>query len=79
MENKTGMICLILLVISGGLLCLESPYRFLSILTISATILIPMIKGMWEVSGWASNQFSKSFNDVQFEISYTLDENSKNE
>ena len=79
MENKTGIISLIFLVISGVLFFLESPYNLLSILTFLAAINIPIIKGMWEVSGWASNQYDRFFGNDNVTISYSFDENSKNE
>ena len=74
MENKTGIISLIFLVISGVLFFLESPYNLLSILTFLAAIIIPMIKGMWEVSGWASNQYDRFFGNDNITISYSIDD-----
>ena len=73
MENKTGVISLIFLVISGVLFFLESPYNLLSILTFLAAIIIPMIKAMWEVSGWASNQFNNLSSEEKYELNFKLD------
>ncbi|CAD6368614.1 hypothetical protein NMT12_120102 [metagenome] len=53
--SKTGMISLVFWIISIVLVFQESPYWLGSILTISIAILIPMIKKMWDLSGYASN------------------------
>jgi hypothetical protein len=58
--SKTGLISLVFWIISLVLFFQESPYWLWAILTISIALLIPMIKGMWNVSVWITNKIEKS-------------------
>lgn len=55
------MISLVFWVISIVLVFQESPYWFDSILTISFAVLISIIKKMWDISRWATNQLNELF------------------
>lgn len=67
------MISLVFWIISIVLIFQESPYWFGSILTISIAILIPMIKGMWDLSGWVSNQTNELFSKEKITFKFQSD------
>jgi hypothetical protein len=58
--SKTGIISLVFWIISLVLFFQESPYWLWAILTISIALLIPMIKGMWDMAVWVTNKIEKS-------------------
>lgn len=57
--SKSGIISLVFWIVSIVLMFQESPYWLWSILTISIAILIPLIKGIWDMSGWLTNKIEK--------------------
>lgn len=66
---KIGTISLIFLLVFGGLVIQESPYWLWSIPFLVLGIVIPMIKGMWDASGWINEQIlSKEEFSVDFKI-----------
>jgi len=68
--SKTGIISLIFLVIFGVLVIQDSPHWLYSISFLVLGIVIPMVKGMWDTSGWMSDQTNELFSKdkVIFEI-----------
>jgi len=47
----------LLLILTPIFFLMDSPYWYLSILTLAGVISIILIKIMWNVSGWATDQF----------------------
>jgi hypothetical protein len=70
--SKSGIISLVFWIISIVLVFQESPYWLASIPTISIAILVPMIKKMWDMAGWMSNQTSKLLSKEKTTIEFKI-------
>lgn len=71
--GKTGIISLIFLLVFGGLVIQESPYWLWSIPFLVLGIMIPMVKGMWEVSSWITDQVNE-LKSEKYDITFSLDD-----
>ena len=70
---KTGTISLIFLLVFGVLAIQESPYWLYSIPFLILAIVIPLIKGMWDASGWMSEQTNEMFSKEKITFNFELD------
>jgi hypothetical protein len=70
--SKTGLISLVFWIISLVLFFQESPYWLWAILTISIALLIPMIKWMWDMSGWMLRQTNQLISGEKVTITFKL-------
>lgn len=71
--SKMDMIPPVFWIISGVLVFQESPYWLWSILTVLIALLIPIIEGILDMSGWLSDRSTGLFSNEKITIKFKLD------
>lgn len=65
---------ILLLIISGIVFTLDSPYWLYAIPILFIAIMIPILKTIWSIAGWGDTQYQRYFGDQNnVEVSYKID------